>query len=143
MGDLYFTVESDRVFRIPAIRLVEAQQGHGAPTFMYRFDWASPAMGGALGACHGLELGFVFGLTDRKGMEPFAGGGPEARALSDVMIDAWVAFARTGDPSHPGLPGGRWDAYAAPERKTMLLDRVCALELDPAGAEREAWQDIL
>ena len=143
VGDLYFAVESDRVFRIPAIRLVEAQQGHGAPTFMYRFDWASPAMGGALGACHGLELGFVFGLTDRKGMEPFAGGGPEARALSEVMIDAWVAFARTGDPSHPGLPGGCWDAYAAPERKTMLLDRVCALELDPAGAEREAWQDIL
>jgi para-nitrobenzyl esterase len=141
--DLYFAVETDRVFRLPAIRLAEAQQGCGMPTFMYRFDWASPAMGGALGACHGLELGFVFGMAGGRGVELFAGAGPDARALSDVMLDAWVAFARSGDPSHAGLPGGRWAPYDASTRKTMLLDRICALELDPAGDEREAWSDIL
>jgi para-nitrobenzyl esterase len=141
--DLYYAIETDRVFRLPAIRLVEAQRSTGAQTFMYRFDWPSPAMGGALGACHGLELAFVFGMAGGQGVELFAGGGPDAKALSDVMLDSWVAFARAGDPSHPGLPGGRWDAYELPARKTMLLDQACALELDPAGREREVWSGVL
>jgi para-nitrobenzyl esterase len=140
---LFFAIETDRVFRIPAIRLAEAQSVHQPGTFMYRFDWPSPAMGGALGACHAIELPFVFGLVDRPGAALFSGGGPEAIGLSGRTMDAWIAFARSGDPSHADLPGGRWQAYEPEERSTMVLDAECAVELDPGSLERRAWDDVL
>jgi len=141
--DLYFAIQTDRIFRIPAIRLAEAQQAHQPHTYLYRFDWESPAFGGALGACHAVDLAFVFGLADRPGAELFTGGGPEAERLSGRVMDAWAAFARDGDPSHAGLPGGRWDAYDAQRRATMVLGRECALELDPDAAQRCAWDGLL
>jgi para-nitrobenzyl esterase len=140
---LHFAIETDRVFWIPAVRLIEAQTAHQSACFMYRFDWASPSMGGALGACHGIELAFVFGLVDRAGAQLFSGGGPEAERLSRRVIDAWVAFARSGDPSHSDLPGGRWEAYEGSDRKTLMLDSECRMVLDPDAREREVWQGLL
>jgi para-nitrobenzyl esterase len=141
--DLYFAIETDRIFRVPAIRLAEAQRPHQPHTYLYRFDWETPAFGGALGACHAVDLAFVFGLVDRPGAELFTGGGPEAQLLSERVMDAWAAFARDGSPSHAGLPGGRWDAYDAERRATMLLGRDCTLEFDPGAAERRAWDGLL
>jgi para-nitrobenzyl esterase len=138
-ADLWFAIQSDRIFRIPAIQLAEAQCAHQPATFMYRFDWATPALGGSLGACHAVELPFVFGLADAPAGQLFAGGGPEAVRLQDRVMDAWLAFARSGDPSHPGLPGGRWPAYDSERRTTLLFDRECALEQDPHATERRAW----
>ena len=60
--------------------------------------------------------------------------------LLDVIRDAWVAFARTGSPDHPGLPV--WPLYRPDERATMILDSVCRVENDPLGAERRAWAGI-
>lgn len=54
-------------------------------------------------------------------------------------MDAWIAFARSGDPSHPDLPDGHWPAYDLERRGTLLFDRQCSLELDPRGSERQAW----
>ena len=71
-ADLLFAIETDRIFRIPAIRLAEARAQHPGPTFMYRFDWESPALGGALGACHAVEIPFVFGALGAPGAEFFA-----------------------------------------------------------------------
>ncbi len=141
--EIFFAIETDRVFRIPAIRLAEAQQAHQERTFMYLIDWVATGMGGALGACHAVELPFVFGLLDRPGAQLFAGGGPEATRLSEIVMDAWVAFARSGDPSHAGLPGGQWSAYGVEKRATMILGSECGLELDPQAQERRAWDGIL
>ena len=141
--EIFFAIETDRVFRIPAIRLAEAQSAHQPATFMYRFDWATSSMGGALGACHAVELPFVFGLVDRPEGNLFVGGGPGAMPLSERVMGAWLAFAREGDPSHAGLPDGRWPAYRPDERGTMILGRECACELDPQSSERRAWQGIL
>ena len=141
--EIFFAIETDRVFRIPAIRLAEAQQAHQERTFMYRFDWVATGMGGALGACHAVELPFVFGVLDRPGAQLFAGGGPEATRLSEIVMDAWVAFARSGDPSHAELPGGHWSPYGVEKRATMILGRECGLELDPQARERRAWDAIL
>jgi para-nitrobenzyl esterase len=140
-SELYFAIETDRVFRLPAIRLAEAQAAHQPRTYMYRFDWASPSLGGALGACHAVELPFVFGKLEEPGAELFVGSGPEADRLSETMMDAWTAFARSGDPSGGGLAD--WRPYAPPQRATMVLDRRCGLELDPGGREREAWQGLV
>jgi para-nitrobenzyl esterase len=122
---------TDREFRIPSLRATEAHAGQ-APAFSYLFRWRSPAPG--IGACHGIDLPFVFGTLDSKGAEAFAGSGPSAEALATRVQDAWLAFAHTGDPG--------WPAYDAATRPTMLLDEPCAVADDPAAAERAAWEAL-
>jgi para-nitrobenzyl esterase len=139
--ELFSAIDSDRTFRLPAIRMAEAQSRHQAGTYKYLFSWASPAFDGALGACHALELPFVFGTLGIPGLAEITGDGPVARDLSRHMMDAWVAFARSGDPSHAGLP--RWQAYDSAERATLVFDATPALVRDPLGCERSAWDGIL
>jgi para-nitrobenzyl esterase len=141
--ELFFAIETDRVFRIPAIRLAEAQRRHHEAVYMYLFTWESPMMGGALGSCHAIELPFVFGQIGAEGSELFVGGGPEAERLAGQTMDAWLAFARSGDPSHAALPGGRWPAYEPEHRETMRLGRETICETAPAERERAVWDELL
>ena len=110
-------VMTDHTFAVPATRLLEAQ-GAFAPTYTYRFDWRSPLLGGVLGSCHALELGFVFGTYNEKLAGAFFGSGAKADALSSAMMDAWIAFARTGDPSNAL---GTWPRYDTAKRATMIF----------------------
>ncbi len=98
-------------------------------------------MGGALGACHGVDVPFVLGAIGSRGADRFMGGGPEAEALSDRMMSAWLAFARCGDPQHPGLPN--WAPYDAQRRATMFLGAKCELVNAPFDEERKIWEGIL
>ena len=132
--DLWLAMQSDRVFRIPAIRLAERQQRHQPRVYSYLFSWPSPALGGALGACHGLEVPFAFGTTGGATAQ-LVGQGPEVERLALRMQDAWLAFARSGDPG--------WPAYEPSKRSTMVLGRECALEADPMGEERRFWEGRL
>jgi len=141
--ELFFAIETDRVFRVPAIRLAEAQQRRHDAVYMYLFTWESPMMGGALGSCHAIELPFVFGKLGAEGSELFTGGGPEAERLCQQTMDAWLAFARSGDPGHAGLPGGRWPAYEPERRATLRLGRETLCDDAPADAERAAWEGLL
>jgi para-nitrobenzyl esterase len=127
-------VQTDRTFRIPAVRLVEAHVPAEPRSFVYRVDWESPMLGGFLGACHAVELPFVFGTWDLPGGDAFAGKGPDVEALSARMMDAWLAFARSGDPG--------FDAYGA-ERRTMVFGRECRVEADPQAEERRVWEGRL
>jgi len=138
---LYMAIESDRVFRIPATRLAEAQSAQQPSTYLYRFDWESPALNGALGACHAVDLPFVFGTHGGRGGEMFSGHGPEADALAARTMDAWLSFARRGSPGHDGLPA--WPAYEPETRPTLILDRECRLELDLEAPERRFWEGVL
>jgi para-nitrobenzyl esterase len=142
-SDVFTAIETDRVFRIPALRLAEAQRDHADDVFVYRFDWESPALGGALGACHGVEIAFVFGVLDKPGVDFLSGKGPEADHLAEVTMDAWLAFARGGDPSVGALPGGRWPRYDTDRRATLVFGRACEVQHDPAERERRAWQGLL
>ena len=129
------------VFRIPSIRLVESQSGLGAPTWAYLVTWESPLMDGALGACHGVDVPFVMGAIGSKGARVFGGSGPEAERLSERMMDAWLAFARCGNPACDDLPA--WPRYDGERRATMLLGRECELVDAPLDAERAAWDDLV
>jgi para-nitrobenzyl esterase len=140
-ADLFFAIESDRVFRIPAIRLLEAQARHQPRTWAYLMCWESPMMDGALGACHGIDVPFVFGSLARKGARMLAGEGPEAERLQSHMMEAWLAFARSGDPNPDGFP--TWEPFDDTRRATMLFDRESAVEDAPLDAERRAWEGIL
>ena len=105
-GELFTAIETDRIFRIPGVRLAQTQRRHDSRVYSYLFTWPSPSMGGVLGSCHALELGFVFGTNQIPGMPAFAGTGPAAEKLATQMQDAWLAFARTGDPSSESA--GKW-----------------------------------
>src|SRR5215469_11864492 len=133
-ADVWVAVETDRVFRVPAIRLAEAMAGHGGDRWMYLFTWESPAMDGALRACHALEIPFVWDSLAVRGTEAFAGGGPAAEALAKEMHAAWVAFARTGDPG--------WDRYDPTRRATRVFGPGTGVEDDPLGALRRLWEGV-
>jgi para-nitrobenzyl esterase len=134
-ADLYAAIHTDRSFRIPAVRLAEAHAAHEPSTFMYRMDFESPLLGGALGACHAVDLPFVFGTYDAPGGELFVGQGPEVGALSEAMMDAWLAFARCGDPGFP--------AYGGERRATRVFGPGSGVEDDPHPAERRVWDGRL
>ncbi|HSR22178.1 MAG TPA: carboxylesterase family protein, partial [Candidatus Eisenbacteria bacterium] len=83
--DVWVAVETDRVFRIPAVRLAAAQARHAPHVWMYLFTWRSPALDGALGSCHALEIPFVWNVLSIPGSDAFTGAGPEAQPLADEM----------------------------------------------------------
>jgi para-nitrobenzyl esterase len=139
-GDLWFAIESDRTMRHPAMQLAALQAAHQPEIYAYLFTWPSPAMGGLFGACHALELPFLFGTLGHPLLRPFTGKGPEAQALAAHIQDAWIAFAHTGRPGHPGI--GDWPAYDAARRRTMILDRQCRVEATPREPERRFWESL-
>jgi para-nitrobenzyl esterase len=116
---------------------LKAAQGKG-PAYLYWFTWQTPVLDGRPMAFHCSELSFCFDNTDR--CETMTGGGPRARALGASMSDAWIAFARKGDPSHPGLP--RWAPYDAASGPTMIFDDRCELKNNPDGEERKLLDSI-
>jgi para-nitrobenzyl esterase len=140
LGEVWTAVLTDQVFRIPAIRVAEAQSMHQPSTYMYLFTWATPIFGGKLGSCHALELPFVFDNLDKPGAGVFTGDGAERQDLAGRMSEAWIAFARHGAPDIGSLPA--WPAYEAAQRSTMIFDTECLVEQDPAGEERMLWDGV-
>ena len=132
-ADILWDIETDLQFRMPAIRLVEAQCRYGVPAYNYLFTWESPAPD--LGACHGLDVGFVFGNYVKE----FHGSGPEADRLAMNMQDAWLAFAHTGNPACESLCD--WPVYGN-SRKTMILGKESRVEDAPYEERRLAWEAI-
>ncbi|MEI9996207.1 MAG: carboxylesterase/lipase family protein [Rhizomicrobium sp.] len=138
--DRWNDIMTDHSFFVPATRLLDAQGAHG-PTYAYRFDWPSPFLGGALGACHALELGFTFGTYQMKGAAPFFGAGPKADALAAEMMDSWIAFAKNGNPSND--TSGAWMRYDAARRATTIFgDGMPHVTARPNEVRRKAWEAV-
>ena len=134
-ADVLCAIWTDKAMGVASVRLAERKMAGGpAPTYLYRLDYTTPVLGGKLGVPHALDLGFMF---DNLHVNTLYGGREGAQDLADRMADAWIAFARTGDPNHPGLP--RWPAYDTSRRATMLFDERCLVADDPSGVERAAW----
>jgi para-nitrobenzyl esterase len=126
--DLFNVIASDHQYRRNAIEAAErkARQG-GAPAYLYEFTWKTSVLGGMLKTPHTMCLPFVFGTADIA--KDFVGAGPEQAALTQAVMGAWIAFARSGNPSHTGLPA--WTPYEAATRPTMVFDNACRLARDP------------
>jgi para-nitrobenzyl esterase len=138
--DLMIALTTDQMFRIPAVRLAEAQATAGGQVWKYRFTWESRAFGGKLGATHALEVPFAFNTLTRPGVDVFLGDGPIPQGLADTMHAVWTRFVRDGDPRAEGIP--EWPSYLPGRRVMEFGDRVGLLE-DPDRATREAWHDRL
>ena len=123
-------------FRIPMIRLAETLAPQ-APVWMYRFDWASTAFGGKLGAAHALELPFVWNVVESQFGQMLLGGDASARPLAVTMQAAWAAFIKGGVPAAEGFPP--WPVYELPRRATLRIDRASEIVDDPAGTLRALW----
>ena len=131
----------DLVFRIPVIRLAEAQSQLGTPVYAYRFDWASPTFNGKLGATHALELPFVWNRLDLPTTAVLLG--PDvaaAQPLATAMHETWVAFITSGDPNGAGLPA--WPRYDTSRRQTLVIDRESRVVEDPGGTSRALWPEL-
>ena len=132
--EIFMAIQTDRIFRIPALRLLECQRPHDARVFNYLFDWPSPAAGGRLGSPHAVELAYVFGTYTKPGARKFYGEGEGAAALATMAMDAWTRFARSGDPG--------WPAYDTDKRTTALLGVGRRIVEAPLEAERRAWEEV-
>jgi para-nitrobenzyl esterase len=137
-SEIWVAFQSDRIFRVPALRLAERQASHTAATFTYEFTWSPPFTGGLIGACHGLEIPFVFGTLRKRSLRPFLGLSRGALRLSSRMQQAWIDMARSGDPSHDELP--HWPRYDAAKRATMMLGSRCSVVHAPGESERLFWE---
>lgn len=133
--EVFMAAMTDRMFRQHSLRLAETKAGHQSDTWMYLFDWCGIGMDGAIGACHALEIPFVFGTLD-SGLGRLAGTGPDAESLAEAMQDAWTSFARHGDPSTAGFD---WPRYDAERRATAALGPTVEVRDAPLDAERAAW----
>ena len=60
-GERWIAFQSDRIFHWPAARLADAHTRSRGATYAYLFRWQPPLLRSRLGACHGLEIPFVFG----------------------------------------------------------------------------------
>ncbi|MEI8309871.1 MAG: carboxylesterase/lipase family protein [Verrucomicrobiota bacterium] len=130
---------TDAMFIVPHIRSSESQSRH-AKVWMYRLDWKSNVKNKEyLNACHGLDLPFLFKSFDPDSADDIVGPNPPM-GLSDAMQDAWISFARTGDPNHKGLP--EWPAYEPSHRATMIFDTKSKAVEDPDPEVRQLFKDI-
>ncbi len=118
-------IDIDLIFRPSAVeqaKLKAAQQG--APVYMYMFAWESPVLDGMFRSTHCMEIPFVFNNVVRHAS--MTGGGAEAQALGEKMSNAWLNFARTGNPNAEDLP--TWEPYTIEKGATMYFNNTSEIK---------------
>ncbi len=140
-SDIFFAATT--AFRSWRGQLIEAERRAAQPaaaphTWVYELDWRSHIDGGKWGAPHTLDIPLALNTVDVA--DGMSGNGPQAQSLSALMSDTWIAFARTGNPNHAGLP--RWRPYDLQNRWTMSFDTKSTLVKDPRGSERRLVEQV-
>ncbi|HHH9110642.1 TPA: carboxylesterase/lipase family protein [Pseudomonas aeruginosa] len=144
-GQVAMDILGDAAFRLPAIRMAEAQSQNAGNAWMYRFDWVIP--NSKMGAPHGIELPFLFNRMDevQARVEGATAVDPQWQQLSNNMQDAWTSFARTGDPTlsigdkASSAAVADWKPYSEDDRSTLLLNTPLKVESDPSKWERRLY----
>ena len=125
---------NETLFRVPAMKQAELHSENGSDVFAYY--WTYPCADEKIGACHAVELAYVFGNPD----EDIYTGGKFDPDLADAVQDMWVSFARTGDPSTEKY---KWDRYDAASRRTMVLGEDIHMESDIKADQRKEIEPLL
>lgn len=132
--ELVEAVYSDALFRMPSQKLAEANAAAGGTSYLFELRWTAPALGGALGACHSLDVPLAFGTLDSPVGVQLIGGEPtpEAVALSHEIKEAWIRFVTTGDAG--------WAAFRPDRQLTRVLDAESETLPYPEQASRRIWE---
>jgi len=131
-SELYFTISA-----FPSNAHLQAERKAAqrkAPAFLYQVRWRTPVEGGRRLSPHCIEIPFA--MQNHWQLPEMVGTGPELQPLADKVSGAWVAFAKTGNPSHAGIP--KWPAYNASDRPTMHMNNEWRVVNDPDRDERLA-----
>jgi para-nitrobenzyl esterase len=125
--------------RIGTVEFARRWAQQGTPVYLWWWKWQSPVLGGRVMAPHSGDLSFFFDNTERS--ENLTGNTPEARHLAAQMSEAWIHFARSGNPSHPGIPN--WKPVTPDGSQTMTFDAPTSYSDNPDGRLREIIQRSL
>jgi para-nitrobenzyl esterase len=118
---------------VRALRVAAARAATGARTWVYRFDFWSPALPDQLGACHAVEIPFVFDTLAEPSTRARVGEDPP-QSVADTTHATWVNFISRGDPG--------WAPYDLDSRTTGLIDEKVEPVDDPRGDERLLWDGV-
>lgn len=141
-GD-FAALMGDAVFWAPTVIVATAHR-MVAPTYMYRFAYASAAMRMlGLGAMHAADLVAVYGdpyATKAAKFDRF-GSKETFEKVSELMQHHWGTFF------HTGAPGQDWPVYGfrrdgQPGRATAVFDTGMHVEHDPKAEHRYAWESF-
>jgi para-nitrobenzyl esterase len=125
-SQLYARIVSDRGIRANTRTVIERKAAQGrAPAFLYLLEWPAPFMGGRYGSVHGTDVPLIFHNPE---LWPLTAGSPQSGALADSMSDAFIAFAKNGNPSTPQLP---WEPYTPTSEPTMIFNVRSGVQNDP------------
>jgi para-nitrobenzyl esterase len=139
-SDIFFLIASDYRYGAPIMKIAERRAALGkAPVYLYYFTWETPVQGGRLKSPHTMEIPFAFDNVQIS--RQLTGGGADAMQLADRVSDAWIAFARTGDPNTSKLP--HWPAFNPSERPTMVINNQSKVVSDPIREQRLAMVRVL
>jgi para-nitrobenzyl esterase len=135
---LYAQIVTDCGFRRFAFQQAELRAAHArAPTWMYQWNWVSPACEGQWGAAHATDVSASLGNF----RDPILGAGSASgRRMAEALSSAWISFARSGDPNSAALPP--WLPFDSASRATMMFDDEAALEHDPDAEIRAFWAEM-
>jgi para-nitrobenzyl esterase len=121
-----------------AIIEAELRAAQGSPVFAYQLNYRSPLENGRYGAMHTMDIPLVFDNIVQP--ESRTGTDANAQKTADQMSEAFIAFARDGNPAHAGIP--QWRPYELPARATMVFDVQSQLVDDPRGEERRLFAKV-
>ena len=133
-SDKYIDIATWGHFRSSHARLSAAQSQH-SPTWEYLFEWSSP-VDSEKGSCHAIELPFVFYIEE----DEIFGENPPITLIEQVQ-NAWISFARNGDPNHSDLP--TWPQYNKKDKPKMVFNVNPRVENDPDGVLRNKWEEVM
>jgi len=130
---------TDMGFRLPSIIVADAHCTGKAGTYFYEFAYKAPNLGVAV---HVLDLFFVFGTLDTTDISEAMrlSQSSEEKHLSEIIMDTWINFARTGNPNHAKIPN--WIQYDSDSRATMILDIEPKLVANHLESRIKIWKSL-
>jgi carboxylesterase type B len=139
LKDWFISYLTDQTYHMPDYRFADLRAPHDSRIWMARLSWRSPAEDNTFGACHGMDIPFLFWRSGETG--GFLDGYEAPSELAFAMQDVWSTFARTGDPNCRSLAS--WPRYSAENRAVMELNVESHVLTDPDGPVREIWEDVV
>ncbi|MAT34685.1 MAG: carboxylesterase, partial [Ponticaulis sp.] len=126
-GQILVAMASDVRYSSNAVRQAKKKAEEGAaPVWLYQFDWETPVMDGIYKTPHALEIPFAFDTLENS--ESMVGDTKAPQGIADQVSEAWISFARHGDPNARGLPF--WPTVTPDDVVAMRFNTVSEVDTD-------------